>query len=209
MSHWTQLRRLYNYKITTKQVRLVRQHSESLLSNAASVHTPPRPHPHSSHRRHASNSTYNASNPAHSIHPYSDDSGTIWSEGVLGEQQQQRVAVMTPPFRSVSFSSFQSTITHEGHDCNGYSLDSSRCQKPNKNEIRSITSMMDFDEAYSRRVLGFNSVEEMYKWVSCVRLLHKIKELPILITNALDDPLIIRKCHEIPEKYTSKPASIV
>jgi predicted alpha/beta-fold hydrolase len=67
--------------------------------------------------------------------------------------------------------------------------------------------MIDFDESYSRRVLGFSSVDDMYKWVSCVKLMHQIKELPMLITNALDDPLIVRKCHEIPEKYTGKAPS--
>lgn len=109
--------------------------------------------------------------------------------------------------RSISFSSFQSTITHDGHDCNGFSLDSSRLQKPSESEVQSATSMIVFDEIYTRRALGFSSVDEMYKWVSCVKLLHEIKDLPILITNALDDPLILRKCHEIPEKYTGKCAS--
>ena len=111
---------------------------------------------------------------------------------------------MSRPLRTVSFSSFQSTITHDGHDCNGYSLDSSRRHQPNKNDIRAITSMKDFDEYYSRRALGFNSIDEMYNWVSCVKLLHQIKDLPMLITNAIDDPLVVKECHEIPKKYIGK-----
>lgn len=206
MSDWTQFRRFYNYKITTKQVRLVRRHSQVLLSPSPSVGQDQNqsllrsPFSQYSHRRHGSDSTHSDSSPAHSMPSYSS---TPWRDGKdrLREEQDRKMAM---PLRSVSFSSFQSTITHDGHDCNGYSLDSSRLQKPSESEIQSVTSMMDFDDTYSRRVLGFSSTDEMYKWVSCVKLLHEIKELPIMITNALDDPLILRKCHEIPERYTSK-----
>ena len=197
MSDWTHFRRFYNYKITSKQVRLVRQHSQSLLS-ASSVnenHTQ-HPHPQHSHRRNASDSTHNSSNSAHSVPSYDNTRYPL-----VAETQARKTARHV---RSVSFSSFQSTITHGGHDCNGFALDSSRIRKPSEDEVRSVTSMADFDETYTRRALGFNSVEDLYRWVSCVKLLHEIKELPILITNALDDPLVLKQCHEIPEKYTGK-----
>ena len=177
MKDWSQFRWLYNYKIASKQVQLVRHHSQSLLTTNSSNHTSLN-HSQHLHRRNASDSTNSSS-----------------------ERQNRAIKSHV---RSVSFTSFQSPITHDGHDCNGYSLDSSRIQKPKESELKlqSITSMLDFDEFYSRRVLGFSSVDDMYKWVSCVKLMYQIKDLPILITNALDDPLIVRKCHEIPEKYT-------
>lgn len=196
MRDWSQLRRFYNYKIATKQVRLVRRHSQSLLS--ASTGTPSHTylkHSQHLHRRNASDSTHSSSHHHKSF----------WTErkDVFGSEKQNG-GMIKSHLRSISFSSFQSPITHDGHDCNGYSLDSSRLQKPKESELQSVTNMIDFDESYSRRVLGFSSVDDMYKWVSCVKLMYQIKELPILITNALDDPLVIRKCHEIPEKYTGK-----
>ena len=205
MSDWTQFRRFYNYKITTKLVRLVQCHSQSLLSSPSDTqnYSPSRSHPQLSHRRHASDSTHNGVDSAHSISSYSKTFSVGKKDPV--DTRQGRKMMSAP--RSISFSSFHSTITHDGHDCNGYSLDSSRLQKPSESEVRSATSMLVFDETYTRRALGFNSVDDMYKWVSCVKLLHEIKDLPILITNALDDPLIIRKCHEIPEKYTGKEAA--
>ena len=200
MTNWSQLRRFYNYRITTKQVQLVRRHSQSLLSTSTAA-TAAAPNQnsldqshHHLHRRNASDSTHTASHYCQSLLTERKD--------VYGSERQNGSRMIKSHLRSVSFSSFQSPITHDGHDCNGYSLDSSRLQKPKESELQSITSMIDFDESYSRRVLGFNSVEDMYKWVSCVKLMYQIKELPMLITNALDDPLIVRECHEIPEKYT-------
>ena len=203
MRDWSHFRRFYNYRITTKQVQLVRRHSQSLLS-AASTGPPNYDSLNYSqqhlHRRNASDSTYSASHHHKSLwterkdKDAPDDSSSERRNGTMKKSH----------LRSVSFSSFQSPITHDGHDCNGYSLDSSRLQKPKESELQSITSMIDFDESYSRRVLGFSSVDDMYKWVSCVKLMYQIKELPILITNALDDPLVMRNCHEIPEKYTGR-----
>lgn len=200
MTNWSQLRRFYNYRITTKQVQLVRRHSQSLLSTSTAA-TAAAPNQnsldqshHHLHRRNASDSTHTASHYRQSLLTERKD--------VFGSRRQNGSRMIKSHLRSVSFSSFQSPITHDGHDCNGYSLDSSRLQKPKESELQSVTNMMDFDESYSRRVLGFNSVDDMYKWVSCVRLMYQIKELPMLITNALDDPLIVRECHEIPEKYT-------
>ena len=190
MLEWTQLRRFYNYKITTKQVQLVRCHSQSLLSTNTADQSHPSP---ASHRRNRSDSTHTIS---YCNKPLSADNRNSLVKETNGG--------MRSSLRSVSFSSFQSAVTHDGHDCNGYALDPSRIRKPSESEVWSNTSMLDFDEAYTRRVLGFSSVDEMYKWVSCEKLLYQIRELPILITNALDDPLILRQCHKIPEKYTRK-----
>lgn len=202
MGDWSQFRWFYNYQIATKQVQLVRRHSQSLLSatsTGAPNYSSLNHSHHQLHRRNASDSTHSAPHHHKSLWMERKDKDTPDSDS-----SSRNGGTIKSHLRSVSFSSFQSPITHDGHDCNGYSLDSSRLQKPKESELQSITNMMDFDESYSRRVLGFSSVDDMYKWVSCVKLMYQIKELPILITNALDDPLIMRNCHEIPEKYTGK-----
>ena len=83
-----------------------------------------------------------------------------------------------------------------------YSLDASRLQKPKLEEVQRATSMLEFDEFYTCHVLGFSSVDDLYRRMSCAKQLFQIKKLLMLIVNAEDDPLIAKKCHEIPEKYT-------
>ena len=189
MNDWAQFRRFYNYKITQKQINLLRQHSQTLFNTDSTNQNHPS---RLFHRQSTSDS--NHSHPSYDNTLWQDEKDMLTSDG--------RSKKMKTHIRSVSFSSFQSTITHDGHDCNGYSLDSSKIQKSTVEEVQSATSMLDFDEIYSRRVLGFSSIDETYRWMSCAKLLYQIKELPMLITNAVDDPLITRKCHQVPEKYT-------
>ena len=61
--------------------------------------------------------------------------------------------------------------------------------------------MVEMDEAYTRRVLGFESVEEMYRWISCEELLNQIDDLPTLLVNSLDDPCIVDESHVIPKTF--------
>jgi len=51
------------------------------------------------------------------------------------------------------------------------------------------TSILVLDEVYSRRVWGFKSVNDYYKWVSCLNLIPTI-DIPMVFINALDDPII-------------------
>jgi predicted alpha/beta-fold hydrolase len=53
-----------------------------------------------------------------------------------------------------------------------------------------------------RRVLGFTSVEELYEWSGCSNLIGNIKDFPILILNAKDDPLIDSTLLDIPLSYS-------
>ncbi len=102
------------------------------------------------------------------------------------------------------FNGFQTEITHDGHNCNGCSLDRRKCSVPDLRALLSSTTLPELDEAYTRRVLGFNSVEEMYQWVSCERLLYQIDDLPMLLVNAADDPCIVEESHCIPKKFVGK-----
>lgn len=49
--------------------------------------------------------------------------------------------------------------------------------------------------------MGFDSVEEMYQWSSCVPFLEKIPSLPIVFVNAIDDPLIPEDLQVFPKTY--------
>ena len=99
---------------------------------------------------------------------------------------------------------YETEITHNGYNSNGCSLDRSKCQVPDEDMVASSTTLVDLDEAYTRRVLGFSSVEEMYRWVSCVDLMNRIDDLPLLTVNALDDPCVLVRSHEYPKQHARK-----
>ncbi|CAD5205629.1 unnamed protein product [Bursaphelenchus okinawaensis] len=52
----------------------------------------------------------------------------------------------------------------------------------------SATSVLGLDEHYTRRILGYNSVEEMYKDASSFHKIPKIR-IPTVFINSADDPL--------------------
>uniref|UniRef100_A0A0R3S3U3 AB hydrolase-1 domain-containing protein n=1 Tax=Elaeophora elaphi TaxID=1147741 RepID=A0A0R3S3U3_9BILA len=51
------------------------------------------------------------------------------------------------------------------------------------------TSIMALDDSYTRRILGYENVEEFYRDISSLSVIPKIK-IPMIFVNALDDPLI-------------------
>jgi abhydrolase domain-containing protein 2 len=59
----------------------------------------------------------------------------------------------------------------------------------NEREIAAAATLPELDDAYTRKIHGFNSTMEMYKWSSCINYLTNI-EKPIIFINALDDPLV-------------------
>jgi abhydrolase domain-containing protein 2 len=56
-------------------------------------------------------------------------------------------------------------------------------------DISAAATLPELDDAYTRKIHGFASTNEMYKWSSCVNYLSNI-EKPIVFVNALDDPLV-------------------
>lgn len=99
------------------------------------------------------------------------------------------------------FNGFPTEITYEGRNSNGCSLDRRKCRLPDQRAFWNSSNMLEMDEAYTCRVLGFESVEEMYHWISCEELLNKIDDLPTLMVNALDDPCVVGECHVIPKAF--------
>jgi abhydrolase domain-containing protein 2 len=60
-------------------------------------------------------------------------------------------------------------ITHRGHDCNGFALDVTKIAGPSNEALLWMAkSIHELDEYYTRRVLGFESVRDLWQWMSCV-----------------------------------------
>lgn len=101
-----------------------------------------------------------------------------------------------------------SDITHSGHDCNGFSLDPDKITSPDEEMLWTAKSPQEFDEYYTRRVMGFESVGDMWQWMSCVDLMYRITDFPLLLVNAHDDPLVPAELHSIPIQYTGMETCI-
>lgn len=59
----------------------------------------------------------------------------------------------------------------------------------NEREIVAAATLPELDDAYTRKVYNFKTVEDMYHWSSCVNYLKNITK-PMIFINARDDPLV-------------------
>ncbi|XP_020279159.1 abhydrolase domain-containing protein 2 [Pseudomyrmex gracilis] len=59
----------------------------------------------------------------------------------------------------------------------------------NERDIISAATLPELDEAYTRKVHNFRSVQEMYTWSSCAFYLDNLTT-PMVFINALDDPIV-------------------
>ncbi len=50
--------------------------------------------------------------------------------------------------------------------------------------------------------MGFDSYEDLLRFVACNEHFYKIPDLPILFLNAFDDPVVPKEIFELPIKYT-------
>jgi hypothetical protein len=70
------------------------------------------------------------------------------------------------------------------------------------NHIKRIKTFFDFDSAYTAPAHGFRDAYDYYYKSSCRPYLPNI-EVPSLLLNALDDPLLSRSCFPFPEAESS------
>lgn len=68
--------------------------------------------------------------------------------------------------------------------------------------VFTTTSILGIDEAYNRRVQGFESVSEMYRQCSSI---HRIRDItiPMVFLNSVDDPLFPEKAFDPVRKICS------
>ena len=170
MYDWTGFRRLYNHRITTSHMKIIRRNSQQLFST-----------------------------PQAKSHCQTDTSASF-TQGERGDIQA------APPSGGregeISRNLSSRKITHGEFDCSGFNLDRTRTQAPDLEKLWKSNSMSDLDEYFTRRVQGFDTVYDLHKWTSCDKLMYGIDTLPVLLLNAMDDPLVPEFMHDIPKKYT-------
>lgn len=59
----------------------------------------------------------------------------------------------------------------------------------NERDVISAATLPELDDAYTRKVHGFQSVADLYSWSSCINYFKGIN-LPMIFINAKDDPLV-------------------
>ncbi|VDP29284.1 unnamed protein product [Soboliphyme baturini] len=70
-------------------------------------------------------------------------------------------------------------------------------------KLWSSTNLLSLDDTYTRKVNGFNTVEEYYEFCSCRKLLSEIS-VPMVFINSVDDPLVPNSLWEIARKYAEE-----
>lgn len=73
----------------------------------------------------------------------------------------------------------------------------------NENDISYALTLPDLDEAYTRRVLNFPSVGDLYQWSSSLNYLRHIQK-PMVFINSKDDPLIPEDLLDPIKEHASK-----
>lgn len=251
MHDWKNLRRLYNFGISRKQLALIRRHSFALLpsvnqqeENAKSdqknepVKMPPssntfeigkksRTHsePVISHEECTSLTNTTSQSSTEDFHVSHSCANIEYTDGRFTSFKKFNSFEFTEHTNEVSFSCGGSKLVkqvnnkikrskshsyfkkHGDFDNDGFSLDRDQIRPPDEARLWKVTSLYELDEYFTRRVFGFESPSELYKWTSCVDLMFNITDLPMLIVNTQDDPLVDcvdTNVLDVPMKYIGK-----
>lgn len=77
-------------------------------------------------------------------------------------------------------------------------------QEFKRNKVLMATSLKEIDEHFGRKMAGYQSVDDYYKYSSSSYYIDKV-EIPMLLVNSQDDPLVPEKLLETPKKYVNRP----
>ncbi|XP_056455598.1 monoacylglycerol lipase ABHD2-like [Gadus chalcogrammus] len=85
---------------------------------------------------------------------------------------------------------------------------SSRLDDADLNRLRAATSLMQIDDTIMRKFHDYHSLKEYYETESCVQYMHNIS-VPLLLVNAVDDPLVHPSLLAIPRTLADKKANVL
>ena len=252
MHDWKNLRRLYNFGISRKQLSLIRRHSVALLpsekqpegvvKNNKKNEATKMPHSNKTFKVGKQSRTHSEPVLNYGESESLTDTSRFSTEDFSDSRSWAAIEYTDGGFTSskngsevnnslsggkkeVSFScgglgrinedgsrikrsqSHQHLRTHGNFDNDGYCLNRDQIQPPDESKLWRITSLYELDEYFTRRVFGFATPNELYKWTSCIDLMFKIEDLPMLIVNTRDDPLVDSvdtNVLDIPMEYIGK-----
>lgn len=74
--------------------------------------------------------------------------------------------------------------------------------------LHTATSLMQIDDNIMRKFHGHNSLKEYYEKESCVHYIHNIN-VPLLLVNSGDDPLVHNSLLTIPRTLAEKKENVI
>ncbi|XP_078283639.1 monoacylglycerol lipase ABHD2-like isoform X2 [Rhinoraja longicauda] len=104
--------------------------------------------------------------------------------------------------------------------CQGYSalrkilFGENGCKSPNAladvdlSKLYTATSLMHIDDNIMRKFHGYDTLKEYYEQESCMHYLHNI-QIPLLLVNAQDDPLVHDSLLSIPRSLAEKKENVM
>uniref|UniRef100_A0A4W3ISI1 Monoacylglycerol lipase ABHD2 n=1 Tax=Callorhinchus milii TaxID=7868 RepID=A0A4W3ISI1_CALMI len=90
---------------------------------------------------------------------------------------------------------------------NGYKTCSSLADV-DLSRLYTATSLMHIDDNIMRKFHGYSTLKEYYERESCMRYLHNI-HVPLLLVNAMDDPLVHESLLTIPRSLAEKKENVM
>ncbi|KAI6651469.1 hypothetical protein LOD99_5077 [Oopsacas minuta] len=83
------------------------------------------------------------------------------------------------------------SVDNPPRDVNGFLIEGWEDVPPfDINEFNRHSGIVMLDTHFTRPLLGFNTIEDMYRWACCIYVMDQIKDLPVLLVNAKDDPMV-------------------
>ena len=91
-------------------------------------------------------------------------------------------------------------LVHRWSDC--LFSDEIRAKGINEKEVGDAHTILEFDDVYSRKLYGYNTIENMYKDWNSISYWHNIS-VPIVFINSTVDPLVPSELVEIGKQYVN------
>ncbi|KPP63903.1 abhydrolase domain-containing protein 2-A-like, partial [Scleropages formosus] len=89
-----------------------------------------------------------------------------------------------------------------------FGMSSSKMKDADMSRLYTATSLMQIDDNIMRKFHGYSSIKEYYEKESCVHYLHNV-DVPLLLVNSADDPLVHQSLLTIPHTLAEKKPNVM
>uniref|UniRef100_A0A8C8JA90 Monoacylglycerol lipase ABHD2 n=1 Tax=Oncorhynchus tshawytscha TaxID=74940 RepID=A0A8C8JA90_ONCTS len=89
-----------------------------------------------------------------------------------------------------------------------FGMNSSKMEDADLSRLYTATSLMQIDDNIMRKFHGHDTLKEYYEKESCVHYIHNIN-VPLLLVNSSDDPLVHRSLLTIPRTLAEKKPNVI
>ncbi|XP_015773343.1 PREDICTED: abhydrolase domain-containing protein 2-like isoform X2 [Acropora digitifera] len=80
--------------------------------------------------------------------------------------------------------------------------------KASIHHVRSSSSLAELDDVYTKKMAGFHHLDDFYARSSCCNYINQV-QIPVLLLNALDDPLVPEELYVTPHNHVKSNESAI